>query len=139
MPENVPRKFMSGSSEGSVPSDGKKVSRRKQGNATANTKRLDISLGYLNNKLEKGWMGLFVLFIRGVINLLLLFKRFRIPKGKIEMIGYDGVSRDFECIGNFPSICFSTRILPNRLEIWPKERLRKRRLSITSAFIGFNR
>ena len=52
-------------------------------------------------------MGLFVLFIRGVINLLLLFKRFRIPKGKIEMIGYDGVSRDFECIGNFPSICSS--------------------------------
>lgn len=51
---------MSGSSEGSVPSDGKKVSRRKQGNATANMKRLDISLGYLNNKLEKGRMGLFV-------------------------------------------------------------------------------
>lgn len=23
------------------------------------------------------------------------------------MIGYDGVSRDFEYIGNFPSICFS--------------------------------
>lgn len=84
-------------------------------------------------------MGLFVLFRQGVINLLLLFKRFQIPYGKIEMIGYDGVSRDFECIGNFPSICFPTRILPNRLEIWPKERLRKRRLYMTSVFIGFTR
>lgn len=67
----------------------------------------DITLCFLKRKLEKGRLGVFVYSDEVLFNLMLLFKRFRIPKGKIEMIGYDGVSRDFECIGNFPSICFS--------------------------------
>lgn len=67
----------------------------------------DFTLSCLRENLGKGKVGLFIYSDEILFNIALMLRRFNLGKAKVELIGYDGISRDYECIGNYPSICFS--------------------------------
>ncbi len=67
----------------------------------------EVTLPFIKQLLQKGRIGMFVYSDEILFNIALMLRRFGIPKEKVELIGYDGISRDYECIGNYPSVCFS--------------------------------
>ena len=79
----------------------------KKGKECSSVSAQDFTLSGLRDCLLKGKVGIFVYNDEILFNIALMLRRFNLGKAKVELIGYDGISRDYECIGNYPSICFS--------------------------------
>ena len=79
----------------------------KKGKECSAVSAQDFTLSGLRDCLLKGKVGIFVYNDEILFNIALMLRRFNLGKAKVELIGYDGISRDYECIGNYPSICFS--------------------------------